>query len=416
MFARRLTLQGGGSSIIAPATDVVTLTSAPAGGWADQLATHQQVAQYYNGKTYFVYTRGDNGNVCVRSYDHATETTSAETVLRASLTTDAAHGSPTLLVRDSDKKIVVAYTSEARANLYMRISSNAEDVSAFAAEVDLDAQITGTKYTYIHLLQLLGETSDPLYIFVQTNTGGGTQTWGYSKSTDGGATWGAKVDFFQEPSDLAYLSATKTSETRVDILVNNAPLTFHPDPNALYHCYFEGGNFYKTDGTQITASQPFAASSMTLVYDGSASTETSNPGKVKLGADGHPRALFPTYRGSADHRWRWAKWNGSAWSSVEVCQDGWDADDGRDTVAAGGCLDMTANGRAWISRNVSGVNQVFRYVTSDDATFYETQWTTGSPGKVRPAPVWNGPSDLTVLWLVGDSDPPPAFSVGIAGT
>jgi len=395
-------------------TAVQTITTAPAGGWGD-LSTAQQVAQYYDGKTFFAYTKGTSGDVCAASYDHATGAV-VETVLRAALTTDVAHGSPVVLLRESDKRVLVAYTSQANAALYLRISASPADVSLFESEVNLDTQIGGTLYTYPQILQLLGEANDPIYIFIETNVTGTTQTWGYTRSTDGGMTWSAIVDFFNQPAAFGYVSVTKTSESRVDVLATDGALSATA-PISPYHCYFSGGSFFKTDGTAIVAALPFSTAAMTQVYDASVENVTSQIKQVVLGSDGHPRALFHTYHGTTDHRWRWGRWTGTAWTTTEVCDSGWDSDDGRSTVSAGACLLPDNPNVIYASRSPSGgTNQIFRYTTPDDGvTFREEQLTTGTPGKVRPLPVVNAASDLAVLYLEGTSDPPPGFSAGVRG-
>lgn len=392
----------------------LSLTVSPDGGWADDLGSAQQVAQYYNGRTYFAYLNGQSGDVCVRYYDHATGTVSAETTLMVGLSTDTAHASPVLLVREPDHRIVVAYTSEASPSLRCRVSTNPEDIATFGAEIDIndEAGLGASEYTYPHIIQLNDESGAPIYLFVETYVDGTTQTWGYTRFD--GTSWSRLVEFFQEPAQYGYLAFSKTSETRVDILATNKAHSATP-PGKLYHCYFEGGNFYRTNGQMITSLFPFSTASMTEVFDGTAASSTVQGRQVMFASDGSPRALFREYRGAGDHRWRWGSWNGESWTTVEVCNNGWDADDGRLTVAAGACMDPDDPATLYISRNVGGTNQMFRFDSTDTGTSWRVlKMTDGASGSVRPVPV-HGANGLRVLWLNGDSDPNPLFACGIRG-
>lgn len=392
----------------------LALTATPDGGWADDLGSTQQAAQYYNGRTYFVYLNTQTGDVEIRYYDHTTGAVSPETVVRAGLSTDASHASPVLLVREPDHRIMVVYTTMAGAGLWGRVSTNPEDISSFSPEFDInvEAGLGGSEYTYPHIVQLNGEPGEPVYVFVETRVDAVTQTWGYTKHD--GTSWSRLVEFFQEPSAYGYMSISKVSETRIDILATDRAHS-QPPPGSLYHCYFEGGDFYRTNGQLIGGLFPFSTSLMSLVYDGTATSSTTQARQVMFGADGLPRALFRDYRGGGDHRWRWAAWNGEAWSSVELCDGGRDADDGRDTVAASACMDPVTPQVVYVSRDTGGINQIFRYTSDDGVTWRAMRLTNTVNGNVRPVPVHGSQGTPRVLWLNGESDPDPAFACGIRG-
>ena len=127
-LARRLLMGAGGSGAFTPPPGPFVLTTAPAGGWTQIPEAH---AIYYNGHTYFGYVNGANGNIEIRSYNHATGITSAATVMHAALDSPAdTHDAPGLLIRDSDKHIVASYSAHNGAALYVWISTNPEDISA----------------------------------------------------------------------------------------------------------------------------------------------------------------------------------------------------------------------------------------------------------------------------------------------
>lgn len=364
----------------------------------------QQAAAYYNGKTYYDYFRIDNSDFGVRSYTHATSTVSSETVLNGSLGSDS-HSGGGLVVRDSDKKIVAIYSDHNDAQLRMRISSSAESIAAFAAEVNLDSQIGGTQYTYPQIMQLLDEASDPILAFFRTDPGGAShadQIWAYSKSTDGGTTWAAQTQIVKEPGKGAYVTAWKTSESRVDLLVtDDASAQTDATENDLYHMYYEGGVFYKTNGTPITSSTPYSpVSDMTQVMDGRTPNYSLHPYSILLGADGYPRVVFRVRVAASDVRYYWGRWTGSAWSTQELCTGGQEVGSG-DGSAAGVTFDRAGKGNVvYASRKVGTYNELWRYTTLDNGVSWTSAALTASSSanQTRPMGVVDAAPDLRVMW------------------
>ena len=379
---RRLLLGiGGGAGFTLPPEASFAITAASEGGWGGNHAN----PTYYNGKTYFAYVDGTAGDVVVASYNHSTEAV-VQTVLHAALSDDMVHAEPTLLVRASDHKILVCYTGFDTGHCYLRISTSAEDVSSFAAEVDLDAQLSGGVYLYPHLMQLDNGT---IYLFLRRDVGPGVPAidgapWGYATSTDGGATWSALTTFFVETGAFAgYIEASKTSGTRIDFTATSIPSGSTP-PASLYHAYFDG-TFHKTDGTAL--SLPFDTADMTLVWSAVADSAISSIVRVVLDA-GSPVILVVGTYGGANHV-RYATYSGS-WSSAEILSD-----------FTGG-LALIDGTSAVIGQVVGGVTQVFRYSALDVSMITE-QLTSGTDHSFRAIPVIDAASDLKYLWLEGSS-------------
>lgn len=241
-----------------PATldDPFAITSAPDGGW---LLTTRPKAWYLNGRTYFAYVQGTNGDVEIRYWDHATRTPSASFTLHAALQADT-HAAPSLAIRQSDSRIMAIYTRQVGPAFYKRLSSNPEDISAFAAEVDLDTYIMGSAYTYPMVWELGDESKWHLWY----RSGNATRRWARVTSSDDAATWTAGQAII-DMTDTSYIITQKTSEGRIDILASNGSPGTDTDVS-VYHCYYSGGSFYTTDGTLIGASLPFSQTSMTLVH------------------------------------------------------------------------------------------------------------------------------------------------------
>lgn len=388
------TAGGGGSS----AVQLVAAGAHVAPGWcwfADDRAI------YYNGMTYFGYVTAD-GDIYVRKYTHSTATVSVPFDLHATLQIDD-HVNPSLLIRDSDKKLLAAYSQHDGATIYLRISTNAEDITAWGAEASLDASIGGSRYTYPSLVQLTGEASDPIYIFFRDHYSAADETpatMAFTKSTDGGSTWAAETRLAR----MTYHKLAANGDARIDFVGSNHPADVGVD-YGIYHFYMQGGNYYKSDGTQIVASLPIAYTDMTQVYDGS--SVKAWLWDIAIDGTGKPIIVFATFPTEfTDHRYNYAKWTGAAWDVHEITAAGTGIDntDANGLTYSGGVvLDHTDPQIVYLSKQVSGQWEIYKYVTADGgATFSSTAITTGSTSKnIRPVAIRNHASDLKFLWLNG---------------
>jgi hypothetical protein len=371
------------------------------GGWSwfgDPRAVH------YNNKTYFG-TIGSDGDVLVGSVDHSTDTISSLTTLRAAMEQDD-HDNPSLLVRDSDKKILAWYCRHGNGlntQMYQRVSSNAEDVASFAAETDLDSQIGGNLYTYPNPVQLLSETNDPIYLFFRNVPSGTTENFCFTKSTDGGATWSAMTTLFSPGTNIrSYRKVGSDGQGRIDFALTDA----HPADGAcsLYHFYYEGGNYYRTDGTQITASLPLAKTDLTLVYDGT--TERSWVWDVATNG-GNPVITFATFPTTSAHRYRYARWNGSTWVLTTVVDNAGagfsPSGSGEEYYSAGIVVDHSDPNVVYLSVAEDSGYNIYRYTTANQgSSFTGEQLTTRAAEKhVRPFVPKDRNSEMPVLWSTG---------------
>lgn len=391
------TVAGGLLDYAAPAAgassgSVRELTTGAAGGWQ---AVGKPNAAYYNGVTYWAYVRGDNGDACIRSYNHVTGEVSAETVLHAALNVDD-HAGPTVLVRESDKRIVVVYCAHNGAAIYRRTSTNPEDIAAFGTEADIDSQLGGTNYTYPSLIQLTGEANDPVYLFVRRETLVAGQRWAYSTSTDGGSTWSALTTFFQVASRIAYCSPTRSSDTRIDFIAQDGSADVDASVSIL-HFYYEGGSWFKTNGTSSGA-LPIGVSGATKLHDG-ATAGSAHLSDVVPDDAGRPVVAYKVFASSTDVRYWWGRWTGSAWSTGQFATDGGLAGSYTNGDAK---LDKAAPNVVYASRKISGVMQMFRYTTLDHGTTWAAeQLTSTAEHNIFPSVPLHRGLGLPVIWMRG---------------
>ena len=381
---------------------VRALTTASAGSL-------QRTAVYADGRTIFGYNRGDNGDVCIRAFDHRTAVLGAEVVLKAALGPET-HSVPEVLVL-ADGTILAAYSAHNGAALYLRISTSPNDIyGGFAAEVNLDSQLGGTAYTYPRLIQVADGT---IYLFVRPVSGGSGQSWAYSTSTDGGATWSALTTYFSVASRWSYiLCIARNGDSRIDFFGMDGSVA--NDANVdLGHFYLDtdAGTWHKSDGTSA-GSLPLDNTDWTEVYDGT--TNAAHTAAIAIEPHtGYPIVAFKVFQsdGTTDIRYRWGRWSGSAWSTAEVCTDGeWVSYQPGDV-----CLDTGRPNVVYASRQVAGVMQMWRYVTLDNATFTGEQLTSGVTDAVFPCSPDNRAPALPVLWAVGSWTDADTYAQGMSG-
>jgi hypothetical protein len=393
-----------GESGAAPSS-AFTILASPEGGW---LMTTRPKAWYSasSDRTYFAYVKGDNGDVRIAYWDHATETASTPTTLHSALESDT-HATPSIALRQSDSKIMAVYSRHLGPDFFNRISSSAESIASFAAETDMDDDIGGSAYTYPMLWELGDENTWHLWY----RSGSATLRWARVTSVDDGANWSAGEAIIDVPSVQDYIITQKTSEARIDILVSNgAPGV---DTNAsLFHLYYEGDAFFDSDDVEIVDALPMSTTNMTVVYPSAGNSGVRAIDVQKVGADIY--ALFYVFHSSSDARYYWGHFDGT-WATHEVADDAEFEDNA--WLTGGACIDPANPTTVYASRNVSGDMQMFKYVTADDGdTWTATQLTTdiGSHHHTPIVPV-NRDDSLRCLWLTGSPFDPADYEAGIAG-
>src|SRR5262249_20153789 len=211
--------------------------------------------------------------------------------------------------------------------------------------------------------------------------------------------------------------------------------------NSLYHMYYQGGAFYKTDGTLVTnyAGLPIdhdAGERGSVVYQYSADATNDPNDDIPLGrswcwetafqSNGAPVCVFSVMRTNVtgptqgtDDRiyYYYARWTGGVWQKRFIAHAGRPLYSTENDYAGGICLDPQDANTIYISSNaqdpfnVSDITNVtlransryelWRGVTADGGlTFSWTQITTNSAAdNLRPyVPRRNG-GERCVLWF-----------------
>lgn len=287
---------------------------------------------------------------------------------------------------------------------YMRKSSNPEDITVWDAEVQIDKNLAGGTAGVSYPKPAIVGTRT--YLFFRDST----LSQSFIYSDDDQVTWTEAKRLFSSPDGRPYVNFNVAPSGRIDFIATNA----HPTEFAatsLYHWYFEGGSFYKTDGTliaalaDINAGFGLRAADVTLVYDG---TLTGAWGwDVTLDAVGNPVAALATFADDLDHIYRYARWTGTAWVTAEITAAGPTMDaSGEQPHYSGGLSILSSNVNVvYLSRRVGSEWEIERWMTADSGVTWtlNSSITAGSTERqVRPTtPDGHFATAPEVVWMSG---------------
>jgi hypothetical protein len=326
---------------------------------------------------------------------------------------------------------------------YYRLSTAAHDGSAWAAESSFNwSTISGIDvttggqltYTNVHYMSGEGTGSGRLYDIVRWNT----VTPNIAYSDDWGVTW-QYMGRLNKPAGGAtysnyYHKFRSNGVDRIDYIgCENHP---RDNDNSVYHGYIKGGkaynsygdviddNLFNQDACSVQYYTPIFIADVPPLDANSYHTGWTN--ELELDKNGYPVCLYQTRHGTTpwgaasgswgntgayDHRFFYGRFNGTTWTSTELCKSGiglhWDEQD----YIGMGCIHPNDANIVYVSTNfhpVTDVNigkrEIFKGRTYDNGEHWDwTQITFNSTvDNIRPAvPPWDA-NNTVVFWERGD--------------
>lgn len=367
-------------------------------------------------RTYATWQK-NSGAITIGQFDHGTKAWSTPFDLHAAgdttnLYPNEDHGPASILVRASDKRLLTFNAGHAGPDIFMRVSTNPEDATAWQSEVNLDSQLGMQGYSYPCPFQFADGTL--WLIFRARNSPTTTPTrWYYSQSTDGGATWATAVEIVTTNA-YGYLQVAQQGDTLYFSFTPDHP-RFNTTLSLYCFKYIKGIGFRTLGNSALTAPMNEAALAAypvsARVYDGSGPNGRSWTWDIMVGTDGHPRILYTRCGDTEHHLIHFARWTGSAWVDALVVdslshigsynpndsnyQDPW--------YAGGACFDFDDQTSIYVARQINGAHEIWNYTTADNgATWAGTAVTSDSKRKnFRPVVPRGSSPELKVLWRYG---------------
>jgi hypothetical protein len=352
------------------------------------------------------------GSIQVASYDHDTAIRTVTTV-KASFQIDD-HANPSLLVRP-DGRLIVFWSAHLGGRMYYRRSLRAEDITAWEAERAVPTNTGGGiwGYTYPNPLQLSAE-GNRIWLFWR----GGNFNPTFSTSDDE-VTWAPARTAVSVPGQRPYLKVAGNGVDTIHLAFTQG----HPRDlvTNIYYARYRAGNVYRANGTLIEplSAVPFTPAQADLVYNAAAHGGVRAwVHDVAYDAAGRPVVTFATFPTNTDHRYHYARWDGTRWIDHEIARAGgtMSRDANEPHYSGGITLDHENPGQVYLARQVNGIFEVELWRTSDGGHSWTRRPVTGSSarGNYRPiSPRAQTGADLNVVWMRGGYPSFTQFQTGI---
>jgi hypothetical protein len=336
------------------------------------------------------------------------------------------HDNPGIWIRP-DGRIVCFYSKHSTDSLIrFRVSTNPRDITAWGSEVsNAFTNVAGTNgFAYNNPHYLSAESR--VYNF---SRGAGLQPV-ISYSTDQGATWQASKVLFAPPASVQrpYIKYVSNGVDRIDFWATNG----HPNELAaaegdIFHFYYSAtdGLFHKTDGTAgkslatVMAGTPLDATDATKVHtaatEGGGGNGNGWTWSIEYDATGKPVVTYAVFVAAGDNRYRYARWDGSAWVKSGDMLTGQPSLYDQPYAPAGGDAEMMYSGgivvdprdtsQVYLANHASGQYEIERWTSPDGGLSWpsRTAITAGSTTKnFRPYCPRNWSTGApAVLWCRG---------------
>jgi hypothetical protein len=356
---------------------------------------------YHEGARRRTYTGwvSTNGSVQVASYDHDSGLRTI-TTLKSRLQIDD-HDNPSILVRP-DGRLLVFWSTHGGDNMWYRRSARPEDITAWEPERVLPTNTPGTNgYTYPNPVQLPAE-GNRIYLFWR----GGNNNPSFSTLNSGSSTWSRARTMILNPGDRPYVKYADNGRDTIAMAFTQG----HPRAGRtnIYFAAYRAGALRRADGSVIStmANLPIAPAEAEEIYNWQINGKAWVH-DVALDAAGNPVIVYATFPTDTDHRYRYARWNGSSWTDRELVRAGRSMSvDPREPNYSGGItLDHEDPSTVYLSRQVAGVFETEVWTTPDEgASWSSRSLTSGSArGNYRPiSPRGQTGDSHDVVWMHGD--------------
>ena len=339
------------------------------------------------------------------------------------------HNNPGLLVLPDGRYLAAYSKHNQEPRMFYRVSKEPGNPFDWGPIIEFvtpgnKGNWTGDNFTYANPIRLAAEngriyllhrgvSQDPNYLYSDDNA----QSWHYGgRLFIGRNGYSPYTKYASNGRDTIHFVGTEDHPRNYD--------------NSLYHGFIRGGNVHLSDGKVLA---PLATSSnttihawdLTRVYQG-------GPSNVAWMADIHlddkerPVILFtiqvdgaglPKGKGGMDHRFCYARWDGSRWQVQEIAHAGRRLYPGEDDYTGLGAIDPQNTSVVYISTDADPVQgtplisrgdnerhrEIFRGVTSNGGKTW--QWTPvtahSTTDNLRPlVPIWRDPR-TALVWMRG---------------
>jgi len=353
-----------------------------------------------------------SGNVEVATYDMASGSPPVISVLNAGLQADD-HNDPALHVRPDGRFLAVYSKHGSDRIIRTRVSQHPGDSTSWQSELTYTA---GAGATYANVFRLSVENGG-LGLTYDFYRGEGFNP-NVLTSTNDGTAWtyaGRLVSISGQRPYVKY--ASNRRDTIHFVYTEGHPSEYAPG-TGIYHAFLRGGVIHRSDGTPIRAlsAGPITPQEGTRIFAGAQGNRAWTI-DLHLDADERPYLVYSVHKSNDDHRYRYARWDGSQWRDFEIAYAGQCLYASQTDYTGLAALDPHDPDRMWISTNADPATgaplisetdgrrhwELFRGRTADGGAAWT--WTPVTANSrvdnLRPImPISDGDA-TALLWLRG---------------
>ena len=316
------------------------------------------------------------------------------------------HNTSSMLVLP-DNRLAVFYARHNKQGLFVRKSTEPASIQAWEEEVAVSME---DRITYSHPVYLASEGR--YFVFWRGPSWKPT----LSTSTDL-TTWTDSAILLQEEGKedenvRPYLKVATDNDNTIHFAFTNGHPRNEPT-NSIYYLQYRDGMFFNIKGDQVGSLNqlPVSITPDLLVYDGSKTDVRAWLWDIAEDAEGYPVVVYTRLPSEMDHRYHYARWNGSEWFDKEMTDAGpWfpqtpAGEDEREVHYSGGiALDHNNPSRVYLSSRRGTQFEIERWQTEDGGMSWDVSEITSGSNSLNVRPVvprgYRGDQDL-VLWMEG---------------
>jgi hypothetical protein len=298
------------------------------------------------------------------------------------------HDSAAFVARPDGKLLAVYAKHDGENRFYYRVSSS-DTLLSWGAERTFTPS-SATRVTYANLFLLTAE-NNRIYDFYRGLDGSFKPSYAYSD--DGGESWRNGNVVIDVPSTERHRPYVRYASNGIDT-VHFLYTEAHPRDfdNSLYHVYYRGGSLYRSNGTAIRSLTQGLSSpdEGTRIYQGNRDN-VAWCSDLALDGSGRPVAAYsvqvgsgglPTGQGGEDLRYRYARWDGSAFRDYALAYAGRRLYAGEDDYSGLVAIDPGDVNTVFISTNSNPSTGAPLMSAADGARHYEIfRGTTANGGQ-----------------------------------
>ncbi len=319
-----------------------------------------------------------------------------------------------------DSRILAMYTwHSSKKGIIHQVTEKPLDVSTFSEPTvirpgidELLPKFPRETYTYANPF-LLADEGEKVYSFGR---------WiGYKpnmiESDDDGESWHSPRVIISpeefDPGNRPYVKYASDGKSRIDLVFTDGHPRVEP-LNAVYHCYYEHGAYWRSDGSKICSLDelPFEPEEATPVYLPDSLSGRAWLADLGTDADGNLVILYTRHPEETDHYYHYTYYDTkqNSWVDHQICRaGGWfpqtqEGETEREPHYHGNLtLHPSRLNTIYLSREIDGVFEIEKRTTNDRGKTWKIESITENSeyDQVRPYVPRNAPPQgkTAVLWM-----------------